>query len=79
MEEQMLYREADKGNKQVIFKNCIPFTDCISEIINTQIDQTKSLDVMMPMYNLIEYSGNYSKTAGSCFSYIKGIWQYYRY
>ena len=34
---------------------------------------------MMPMYNLIEYSGNYSKTAGSCFSYLKGIWQYYRY
>ena len=47
------------------------FTDCISEINNAQLDNAKDLDVMMPMYNLIEYSDNYSKTSGS-------LWQYYR-
>ena len=65
----MLCREADEGNKQVIFKNRVPFTDYISKIINTQIDRTKGLDVMMPMYSLIEYSGNYSKTPRSFLLY----------
>ena len=37
-------------------KNCAPFTDCISEIKNTQIDNAIYLDVVMPMYNVIEYS-----------------------
>ena len=57
--------------KEIIFKNCAPFTDCISEINNTQVDNAKDLDVVMLMYNLIEYSDNYSKTRGS-------LWQYYR-
>ena len=52
---------ADERNKEVIFKTCTPFTDCISEINNTQIDNPKLIDVVMPMYNLIEYSNNYSK------------------
>ena len=49
----------------MIFKNCAPFTDCISEINNTQIDNAKDIDLVMPMYNLIEYSDNYSKTSES--------------
>ena len=53
-----------KNNIQVAFKNCIPFTYCISEINNTQIDNAKE-DVVMPMYNLIEYSDNYSEKSGS--------------
>ena len=40
-------------NKKIIFKNCAPFTNCISEINNTQIDNAKDIDIMMPMYNLI--------------------------
>ena len=52
-------------------KNCASFTDCISETNNTQIDNAKDIYVVMPMYNLIEYSDNYSKTCGS-------LWQYYR-
>ena len=64
-------KRADESNKKVIFKNCAPFTDCTSEVNNTQIDNAKDLDVVMPMYNLIEYSDNYSKTSGS-------LWQYYR-
>ena len=54
--------DANNTNKKVIFKNCSPFTNCTSEINNTQID---TADIVMPMYNLIEYSDNYSKTSGS--------------
>ena len=52
---------AGGGNNtiQVVFKNCAPFTDCIGEINNTQIDNAKDIDVVMPVYNLIEYSDNY--------------------
>ena len=57
-------RQADEGNKGVIFKNCAPFTGCISKISNTQIDHAKNLDVML-IYNLIQYSDRYSKTSGS--------------
>ena len=41
------------------------------EINNTQIDNTKDVDIVMPMYDLIKYSDNYAKTSGS-------LWQYYR-
>ena len=58
-------READERDKVVIFKNCAPFTNCISAINNTQIDNAKDIDIVMPMYNLIEYSDNYAKTTGS--------------
>ena len=42
------------NNIQVVFKNCAPFTNCISEINNIQIDNAKDIDVVMPMYNLIK-------------------------
>ena len=57
-------RQADEGNKGIIFKNCAPFTGCISKISNTQIDHAKNLDVML-IYNLIQYSDRYSETSGS--------------
>ena len=57
--------DANNTNKKVIFKNCAPFTNCISKINNTQIDNSKDIDIVVPMYNLIEYSDNYSKTSGS--------------
>ena len=52
-------------NKEVIFKNCAPFTDCMSKINNTQVDNAKDIHIVMLMYNLIEYSNNYSETCGS--------------
>ena len=64
-------RQTDERDKGVVFKNCAPFTNCISEINNTQVDNAKDIDIVMPMYNLMEYSGNYAKTSGS-------LWQYYR-
>ena len=64
---------ANNTNKKVIFKNCSPFTNCISEINNTQIDNAKDIDIVMPVYNLIEYSDNYAKTTGSLWQYCKDI------
>ena len=64
---------ANNTNKKVIFKNCAPFTNCISEINNTQIDNAKDIDIVMPMYNLIEYSDNYAKTTGRLWQYCKDI------
>ena len=52
-------------NKKEIFKNCAPCTDCITEINNTQVDDAQKIDVVMPIYNLIEYNDAYSKTSGS--------------
>ena len=62
---------ANNVDKKVIFKNCAPLINCISEINNTQIDNAK--DMLMPMYNLIEYSDNYTKTSGSLWQYCKDI------
>ena len=58
-------------NKMVAFKNNAPFINCISKINGVQVDNAEDLDVVMPMYNLLEYSKNYRKTTGS-------LWNYYR-
>ena len=54
---------ANNASQKVIFKNCAPFTNCISN--KEQIDNAEYIDTVMSMYNLIEYSDNYSKTSGS--------------
>ena len=64
---------ANNSNKKVILKNCAPFTNCISQINNTKLDNAKYLDIVISMYNLIEYSDNYSKTSGSLWQYTKDI------
>ena len=60
-------------NKKVLFKDCAPFIKCISKINNTQTDNAEYIDIIMPMYNLIEHSDNYSKTSGSLWQYCKEI------
>ena len=62
---------ANKQNKNLAFKNNAPFINCISKINSVKIDNVKDLDVVMSMYNLLEYSKNYRKTAES-------LWNYYR-
>ena len=64
-------RQADERDKGVIFKNCAPFINCKTEINNTEIDNAKDIGIVIPMYDLIEYRDNYSKTLGS-------LWQYYK-
>ena len=59
------------GEKKLIFKNNAPFINCISKTNGIKIDNAEYLDVVMPMYNLLEYSKNYIKIAGS-------LWNYYR-
>ena len=63
----------DERNKGVIFKNCASFTNCKSRINNAYLDNAKDIDIVMPMYILIEYSDNYSKTSGSLGNTIKMI------
>ena len=58
-------------DKKLAFKDNTLFVSCISKINNTLNDNAEDLDVVMPMYNLLEYSKNYSKTIGS-------FWNYYR-
>ena len=59
------------ANTKVAFKNCSPFKECRTEINETFVDETEHINIAMPMYNLIEYSDNYSDTSGS-------LWQFKR-
>ena len=65
--------DANNTTKNVILKNCAPFTTCINKINNTEIDNAQYIDIVMLMYNLIEYSENYSKISGSLWQYCKEI------
>ena len=64
-------RDRDEMNRQVILKNNTPFISCISKIKGVLVENAEDLDAVMPMYNLLEYSKNYSKTSAS-------LWNYYR-
>ena len=64
-------RQADESDKGVIFKKYVPFINRKTDINNIEIDNAKDIDIVTPMYNLIEYSDNYSKTLGS-------LWEYYK-
>ena len=55
----------DIKNRSLAFKSNAPFISCISKINNSLIENAEELDIVMPMYNLIEYSKNYRKTTGS--------------
>ena len=57
-------RDRDKINRQVILKNNAPFISCISKINGILVENAEDVDIVMPMYNLLEYSKNYSKTSG---------------
>ena len=59
------------NNKKLIFKNNVPFRSCISKINNTFIDNAEELDIVMLMYNLLEYSDNYSVTLESLWNYCR--------
>ena len=58
------------AKKKLVFKNNAPFINCISNVNGVKIDNAKDLDVVMLMYNLLEYNKNYRKTTGS-------LWNYY--
>ena len=59
----------DRQNKPVILKNNAPFVSCITRINGELIEDANDLDIVMPMYNLLEYSKKYRKTIGSLYNY----------
>ena len=63
--------DANKRNKNLAFKNNAPFINCISKINGVKTDDAEDLDVVIPMYKLLEYSKNYRKTTGSLWNYYK--------
>ena len=62
---------ANKRNKNLTFRNNAPFISCISKIKGIKIDNAEDLDVVMPMYNLLECSKNDRKTTGSLWNYCR--------
>ena len=65
-------RNTNKRNKQITFKSRTPFTECISETKDIQVEDAKGLDVVMQMNELIEYNDNYEKTSRNVGQYHKG-------
>ena len=61
----------DKRNRPFILKNNAPFVSCITKINGELIEDAEDLDILMPMYNLLEYSKNYRKTIGSFYNYYR--------
>ena len=60
------YNDANKRNENLVFKNNAPFMNCISKINGVKINNAEDLDVVMAMYNLLEYSKNYRKEQEVC-------------
>ena len=61
----------DKRNRPLILKNNAPFVSCITRINGELIEDANDLDIVIPMYNLLEYSKNYRKTIGSLYNYYR--------
>ena len=64
-------RDRDEINRQVILRNNAPFISCISKINGVLVENAEDLDIIIQMYNLLEYSKNYSKTSASLWNYYK--------
>ena len=60
-----------RRNRLLILKNNAPFVSCITRINGELIEDADNLDIVMPMYNLLEYSKNYRKTIGSLYNYYR--------
>ena len=58
-------------NTNVAFKNCAPFTRCVTHINDEHVETAANLDIIMPMYNLIEYSDNYADSSGSLYQFTR--------
>ena len=63
--------QRDRQNRPLILKNNVPFISCITRINGELIEDADDLDIVMPMYNLLEYSKNYRKTIGSLYNYYR--------
>ena len=61
----------DRQNRPLILKNNAPFISCITKINNELIEDAEDLDIVMPIYNLLEYSKNYRRNIGSLYNYYR--------
>ena len=59
------------ANVNVAFKNCAPFTRCVTHVNDEHADTSEILDIIMPMYNLLEYSDNYADSSGNLYQFKK--------
>ena len=57
------------ANTNVAFKNCAPFTRCVTHINDEHVETAENLDIIMPMHNVIEYSDNYADSSGSLYQF----------
>ena len=57
------------ADTNIAFKNCVPFTRCVTHINEEHVETTENFDIIMSMYNLIEYSDNYSNSSGSLYQF----------
>ena len=62
---------AANANTRLILKNCAPFTKCNLEINDEHVDAEENLDIVMPMYKLVEYSDNYQDSSATLYQYIR--------
>ena len=64
------YKVADVvADTNAAFKNCAPFTRCVTHINDEHVETAENFDIIMPMYNLIEYSDNYADSSGSLYQF----------
>ena len=61
----------NKKNKELVFKNNVPFKSCISKNNSTFIKNVEELDIVMPIHNLLEYNNNYSMTSGNLWNIME--------
>ena len=61
--------EAVAADTNAAFKNCAPFTRCVTHINNEHVETAANLDIIMPIYNLIEYLDNYAYSSGSLYQF----------
>ena len=57
------------ADTNVEFKNCTPFTRCVSHINDEHVETAENLEIIMPMYNLSEYSDNYADSSASLYQF----------
>ena len=60
------------ADTNIAFKNCVPFTKCGTHINDEHVETAENLDIIMPMYNLVEYSDNYADSSGSLYQFKRG-------
>ena len=66
------------ANTNVAFKNCAPFTRCVTHINDEHVETAENLDKIMPMYNLLEYSDNYADSSGSLHQFKRDEYPFWK-